>query len=82
MLYLSVAFDFNYVTRDLCTRLRTGGFSAGKQLKKNLSVQEIAVEFVLRTFYLKDSRVKFWVEGIMLLFLDAVATVDVLTASN
>ena len=65
MLYLSVAFDFIHDTRDLCTRLRTGGFSAGKQLEKNISVQEIAVKFVLRTFYLKEGRVKFCVEGII-----------------
>jgi len=36
----------------------------------------------ISAFYLKDSRVKFWVKGSSLLFLDAVATVDVLTASN
>ena len=32
---------------------------------KNLSVREIAVEFILRTFYLKEGRGKFCVEGII-----------------
>ena len=77
MLYLGVAFDFIHDTRDLCTRLRTGGFSAGKQLKKSVSTRNRS-RFVYRTFNLKEGRGKFFVEGI----LDAVATVDVLTASN
>ena len=40
-------------------------------------MQEIAVEF----FYLKDNNGKLWVKVIIVTFLDAVATVDVLTAS-
>ena len=34
------------------------------------------------TFYIKDDNGKLWVEVIIFTFLDAVATVDVLTASN
>ena len=34
-----------------------------------------------RTFHLKDI-CKLWVEGIIVTFMDAVATIDVLTASN
>ena len=34
------------------------------------------------TFYLKDDDEKLWVEVIIVTFLDAVAIVDVLTASN
>ena len=40
-------------------------------------MQEIAVEF----FYLKDNNGKLWVKVIIVTFLDAVATVDVVTAS-
>jgi len=34
------------------------------------------------TFYIKDDNGKLWVRVIIFTFLDAVATVDILTASN
>lgn len=52
-------------------------------------IQEIAVQFVYskqqkmkKTFYLKNDKGKLLVEVIIFTFLDRVATVDVLTASN
>ena len=54
-----------------------------------LPIQEITVEFVYsrqqkikKTFSLKNDKGKLLVEVIILTFLDRVATVDVLTASN
>ena len=54
-----------------------------------LPIQEIAVQFVYskqqkmkKTFYLKNDKGKLLVEVINFTFLDRVATVDVLTASN
>ena len=54
-----------------------------------LPIQEIAVQFVYskqqkmkKTFYLKNDKGKLLVEVIIFTFLDRVATVDVLTASN
>ena len=51
--------------------------------------QEIAVQFVYskqqkmkKTFYFKNDKGKLLVEVIIFTFLDRVATVDVLTASN
>ena len=35
-----------------------------------------------RTFYLKDNNGKLWVDVIVVIFFNAVGTVDVLTASN
>ena len=54
-----------------------------------LPIQEIAVQFVYskqqkmkKTFYLKNDKGKLLVEVINFTFLERVATVDVLTASN
>ena len=54
-----------------------------------LPIQEITVEFVYsrqqkikKTFSLKNDQGKLLVEVIIFTFLDRVATVDVLTASN
>ena len=54
-----------------------------------LPIQEIAVQFVYskqqkmkKTFYFKNDKGKLLVEVIIFTFLDRVATVDVLTASN
>ena len=54
-----------------------------------LPIQEIAVQFVYskqqkmkKTFYLKNDKGKLLEEVIIFTFLDRVATVDVLTASN
>ena len=65
-------------------------FSGGKQVIKSCRLQEIAVKFIhskqqkmKKTFHLKDDNGKLWVEVIIVIFLkDAVATVDVLIASN
>ena len=35
-----------------------------------------------RTFHLKDDNGKLWVEAIIVTFLDAVITADILTSSN
>ena len=50
-------------------------------------MEEIAVEFVYprqqeRPFHLKDDNVKIWVEVIIVTFLYAVATLDVLMANS
>ena len=51
-------------------------------------MQEIAVEFVYsiqqkkRTFHNKDDNGKLWVEVNIVTSVDAIATVDVLTANN
>lgn len=45
--------------------LKDWWFLSGQTTEKNLSIQEIAIEFVLRTLCLNYSRVKFWVEGII-----------------
>ena len=54
----------------------------------NMPMEEIAVEFVIlenrkwRPFHLKDDNVKIWVEVIIVTFLYAVATVNVLMANS
>ena len=77
----------------LCTRLRTErnglkmmqcGFSGSKQVINSANSQSISS--ILdnkkgRTFHLRDI-CKLWVEVIIVTFVDAVATIDVLTASN
>ena len=64
------------------------GFSGGKQVtkfcqyKKSRSSLYIFDNRKWTAFYIKDGNGKLWVEVIIFPFLDAVATVDVLTASN
>ena len=54
----------------------------------NMPMEEIGVEFVIldnrkwRPFHLKDDNVKIWVEVIIVTFLYAVATLDVLMANS
>ena len=63
--------------------------SRGAKQVITLPIQEIAVQFVYskqqkmkKTFYFKNDKGKLLVEVIIFTFLDRVATVDVLTASN
>ena len=88
--------DLIHDTRHLCTRLRTDGikvtsracFLRGQasdkicQCKKSRSSLFILNNRKWITFYLKDDNGKLWVKVIIVTFLDAVATVDVLTASH
>ena len=75
----------------LCTCLRTGGlkvmpcgFLASKQVINSANSQSslsILDNKKGRTFHVKDIY-KLWVEVIIVTFVDAVVTIDVLTASN
>ena len=63
------------------------GFSGGKQVKKLQWKKSRLSLFILdnskwRPFLLKDYKVKIWVEVIVVTFLNAVATVDVLMANS
>ena len=52
------------------------------QYKKSRLCLVILDNWKLRTFYLKDNKIKLRLEVIVVMFFNAVATVDVLTASN
>ena len=83
-------------TRHLCTRLRTDGikkamsrgFSGGKQVIKsanNRNRSRVCLFWKTKNeelFYIKDDNGKLWVEVIIVTFLDAIATVDVLTPAS
>ena len=86
--------DLIHDTRHFCTRLRTDvvkaksrGFSGGQtsdnicQCKKLRSGLYILNNRKWRTFYLQDDNDKLWTTLIIVTLQDAVATVDVLTAS-
>ena len=79
-------------TRHLCTRLRTDGIKSNvtwflreqtsdkiSQYNKSPPSLIILEDKKWRTFYIKDDNGKLWVEVIIVAFLDAVGTVDVLT---
>ena len=74
-------------SRHLCTRLWTDEIKAGKKLIKfaitgNRGDFSILDNIIWITFYLKDDKGKFWLEVIIVTFKNALATVDVLKASN
>ena len=81
-----VIIDLIHNARNPCTRLRADGIKA--MSRGFFPIQEISVKFVyswqekMNNFLYKDDNGKLWVEVIIFTFLDTVATVDVLTASN
>ena len=66
------------------SRVLSGGKQSMKSAdkKKSRSSLFIVDNIKWRTFYFKDDYGKLWVEVIIVSFLDAVVTTDVLTASN
>ena len=63
------------------------GFSGGKQVKKNYQWKKSGFSLIIlnnrkRPFHLRDDNVKIWVEVIIVTFLYAVATVDVLRTNS
>ena len=76
--------DLIHDTRHICKRLKDWWdksdvtcFLRGQTADKICQCKKSSSSF----FYLKDNNGKLWVKVIIVTFLDAVATVDVLTAS-
>ena len=92
---MHLAIDLIHDTRHLCMRSRNDGikamswgFSGGRQEKKSCRWKKSRLSLFIQgnrklpPFILKDDNVKIWVEVIIVSFLYAVATLDVLMANS